>query len=118
MFYVINAEDDVDKMSKIASSSEMASTSKTPRSKARVMSRRTTKLSESFAEGDEISAARTGRTTENRLATSMSRRTQVSRYRVQQITFFFLQFPIWFDCSRNTFGSTLPNCLDFLFRII
>ena len=79
-------------MSKVASSSEIASTSKTPRSKARVMSRRTTKLSESLAEGDEISAARTSRTNENRLATSLSKRTQVSRHRLHKI--ISLQFPI------------------------
>ena len=85
MFCIINAEDDADKMSKVESSSEMASTSKTPRSKARVMSRKTTKLSESLVEGDEISAARTSRTNENRLPTSMSKRTQVSRHRLHKI---------------------------------
>ena len=85
LFCIINAEDDGDNMSKVASSSETASTSKTPRSKARVMSRKTTKLSESLAEGDEISAARTSRTNENRLPTSMSKRTQVSGHRLHKI---------------------------------
>ena len=65
-------------MRKEGSTSELTSTSKTPRSKARIVSRKATKLSESMAEGDEVSGTRTSRTNENRLATATSKRTQVS----------------------------------------
>ena len=73
-------EDESDKISKVPSSSELTSTSKTPRSKARITSRRATRLSESLAEADEISGVRTARTYENRTQTSMSKRTQVWNY--------------------------------------
>ena len=64
-------------MSKIPSGPELSTASRTPRSKARIVSRKAVKLSASFAEGNEVPGTRRARTFENRSPTTMSKKTQV-----------------------------------------